>query len=507
MRAGIYVRISSDPSGQRAGVERQRVDCEAFCGQRDWEVLGVYEDNDVSAYSGKPRPAYDRLLADVEAGRVEAVVAWHNDRLHRSPRELETFISLVERTGCKVAMVTGGDYDLTTPDGRLAARIVGAVARKESEDKSRRIKRKHLELAERGRPASWEGWGIRSEAERVLVREAAARVLSGQGLRTVVRDWNERGVPGPSGTSWSVVAMRRVLLAPRIAGLREHGRDRSGKTLGVLTTATWEAAVDRETWEQLRSVLLNPERTTNGGDNARKYLLAGFLYCGDCGGRMRAQPKSDGARAYACVGNRPGHQLRRLSEPVEELVQERVLRLLTSPVFRDELLRLSGATEDGEEVGRTLAELAATESRLHVLDDDYYLRGTLPESRYRVIRSKLEREVDRLRALADAATRRRVLLHPDPRRLWAEGDLHQRRELVRLIVTRVVLLPARRGLNRFDPTKVVTHGPLLRLLEVGEERWAAMTEEEREAARLSYRAEVDAETERDWEAEDAGSAG
>ena len=79
-----------------------------------------------------------------------------------------------------VAVVAGGDYDLTTPDGRFTARIVGAVARKESEDRSRRVRRKHLELAERGKPSGQLGWGVRDDAERELVREAARRVLAGQ---------------------------------------------------------------------------------------------------------------------------------------------------------------------------------------------------------------------------------------------------------------------------------------------------------------------------------------
>jgi site-specific DNA recombinase len=93
------------------------------------------------------------MLAAVEDGVLDAIVTWHNDRLHRSPRELEAFIDLVERRGVRVAVVTGGDYNLTTPEGRFRARIVGAVARKESEDRSRRVRRKHLELAEQGRPA------------------------------------------------------------------------------------------------------------------------------------------------------------------------------------------------------------------------------------------------------------------------------------------------------------------------------------------------------------------
>ena len=69
------------------------------------------------------------MLAAVESASIDAIVTWHNDRLHRSPKELEAFIDLVERSRVRLVVVTGG-YDLTTPDGRLSARIVGAVARK-----------------------------------------------------------------------------------------------------------------------------------------------------------------------------------------------------------------------------------------------------------------------------------------------------------------------------------------------------------------------------------------
>src|SRR5919202_2162546 len=125
------------------------------------------------------------MLAVAESGAIGAIVTWHNDRLHRSPRELEAFIDLVERSGVRVAVVSGGDYDLTTPEGRFTARIVGAVARKESEDRSRRVRRKHLELAEQGRPAGQLGWGVRNEHERTLVRKAAERVLAAHGLMTI----------------------------------------------------------------------------------------------------------------------------------------------------------------------------------------------------------------------------------------------------------------------------------------------------------------------------------
>jgi DNA invertase Pin-like site-specific DNA recombinase len=123
-RAALYTRIAYDPSGQHAGVVRQRRDCEAYCARRAWTVVEVFEDNDTSAWSGK-RSAYESMLSAVEGGGIDAIVTWHNDRLHRSPKELEAFIDLLERTHVRLAVVTGGDYDLTTPDGRLAARIAG----------------------------------------------------------------------------------------------------------------------------------------------------------------------------------------------------------------------------------------------------------------------------------------------------------------------------------------------------------------------------------------------
>lgn len=101
-----------------------------------------------------------------------------------------------------------------------------------------------------------------------------------------------------------------------------------------------------------------------------------------------------------------------------------------------------------------MPNLGSAQSRLHALDDDYYVHGALPQSRYRSVKAKLEREIDRLRQLVDDATKQRVVLHADPRAYWASADIVQRRELVRLLVQRVTIVPARRGMPRFDPSRV-----------------------------------------------------
>ncbi len=86
---------------------------------------------------------------------------------------------------------------------------------------------------------------MRTEDERALVREAAERVLAGHGLMTIAKDWNRRGVPSASEQPWTAKTLRKVLLSARIAGLRDHGIDRSGKVLGALSPAVWDGAIDR----------------------------------------------------------------------------------------------------------------------------------------------------------------------------------------------------------------------------------------------------------------------
>jgi len=309
-----------------------------------------------------------------------------------------------------------------------------------------------------GRGTSHLGWGVRDEAERELVREAACRVLAGQGLMTITKDWNRRGVAGPTECPWSAPTLRKVLLSARVAGLREHGADPSGKVLGSLTPAAWEGAIDRQTWDHVRSVLLNPERLTLG-KAPTKYLLTGLVFCGTCGSRMMSRPRDDHTKRYVCAGRRPGHQLGILASPLDELVAGRALEVLREPSLRKECLARSGWAEEAE-LANALAELGAAQGRLQTLDDDYYVHGVLAVRRYRFLRTRLEREVERLHARVDAASRQRVLLHPDPQQLWDGADLAQRRDLVRVVVRRVVVMPARRG-ARFDPSRVRVEIPAL----------------------------------------------
>src|SRR5439155_18051912 len=124
------------------------------------------------AFSGKRRAAYERLLGDIEAGARDAVICVDLDRLTRRPAELEAFMELADRHGIALANVSG-DTDLSTSDGRFKARILGAVARQESEKKAERVAREAEQAARRGvARGSRRPFGY--EADRVTIREDEA---------------------------------------------------------------------------------------------------------------------------------------------------------------------------------------------------------------------------------------------------------------------------------------------------------------------------------------------
>src|SRR5258705_9485584 len=112
-RAFIYLRISEDKTGEKAGVERQLEDCTALAKRERATVVEVFCDNDISAYSGKRRPDFENLLDAMKNEPGALVICWHTDRLYRSMKDLERFIEIAEAARISIKSVTSGELDLS----------------------------------------------------------------------------------------------------------------------------------------------------------------------------------------------------------------------------------------------------------------------------------------------------------------------------------------------------------------------------------------------------------
>lgn len=325
-RAGIYVRISSDPTGKALGVARQEKSCREKADALGWTVHKVYRDNDVSASTGKARPAYVRMLADLEAGIIDAVVVWDLDRLTRRPIEVEQFIDLADKHSIALASV-GGDVDLSTDNGRMFARIKGAVARAEVERKSARQKAANDQKAEEGRPfMGRRAFGYQSggmeldKAEAKVFREAVDVVLAGGTIRAVVRLMAERGAVTSAGNPWKPTEVRRLLSNPRHAGLRVH----RGEVVGE---GTWPAIIDVDTHRAIVAILSDPSRQRVG--RPRTYLLSGIAKCGACEGKSRIYGRAERRGPYYVCESKA--HLGRKIEPIDDFVSAIIVERLARP--------------------------------------------------------------------------------------------------------------------------------------------------------------------------------
>jgi DNA invertase Pin-like site-specific DNA recombinase len=246
VRASIYLRISQDRTGESLGVERQREDCTKLVADRGWTLARApFVENDTSAAGRKPRPEFRALLAAVEAGEVDVIVAWALDRLTRTARDRLALVETCRDHGVRIALVRGSDMDPTTPSGRLAIGILGEVAQHEIDAKSDRQARAAEQAAAQGRwiggrrPFGYAADGVtKIESEAAAVREGYMALLSGVSLRGIAKEWNRAGFTtgqAPwrhthlgSSSPWRPDSVRRVLLNPRYAGIRAlRGEERA----------------------------------------------------------------------------------------------------------------------------------------------------------------------------------------------------------------------------------------------------------------------------------------
>jgi DNA invertase Pin-like site-specific DNA recombinase len=391
LRAAIYCRISSDDTGEALGVQRQLEDCEKLCADRGWPIVCTYVDNDVSAFSGKPRARYRALIDAIEGGDVDVVICWHPDRLHRSPRELEDFIDLLEATGCTVQTCTAGVWDLSTPDSRAMARIGGAIARKESEDKSRRLKRKHLELARDGKPTGrgaskkrppfgYRPGGLKvNEHEAELLREAARNIISGaESLHGLARRWNDGGVRVPFADRWTAQSLRKLLSGPRPAGLRRHN--------GIEYPAAWPAVLTTNAHEALVAVFADPSRAAVP---RRRGPLTGLCQCGACGTRMGRN--RDRVRCLADAGGCGRVSMK------HDLVVAAVLDAVV-----EHLDEMDPQPEHDEQAEELTTELRRLEARRLDLAERFAVAGEADEAEILAARKAITGRIDEVRA--DLAT-------------------------------------------------------------------------------------------------------
>ena len=373
LRVAIYTRVSTDEQAalEYNSLRAQEEICQTYiavrekdpAAQRRWTHAGTYSD---AGYSGGTldRPDLKRLLADVQAGKIDTIVAYKIDRLSRSIGQFYQVWHVLERHGVDFASATQ-DFNTGTSQGKLMLNMLLSFAQYERELVSERTRDKIAATRRRGLMSGGvpalgydfvEGRLVVNEGEAPLVREIYRIYLERQSLTATIEEldrrgwrtktWTTKDGVARDGRAFNKVTLYHLLRRPQYAGFVPHR--------SKLFPGQHPAIVDEAVWSRAQA-LLRRNGATGGKEPRNKHaaLLRGLLRCAQCGCAMNHTfTTKNGTRyryyrcstsekrgAFACPGGSVS------AHEVERLVVDRIRQIgrdpeLIAEVVRQAMLRL-----------------------------------------------------------------------------------------------------------------------------------------------------------------------
>ncbi len=317
VRCAIYTRKSTDEGLDQAfnTLDAQRESAEAFVRSQaglGWMPLpDRYDDGGFSGGTTE-RPAFQRLLRDVEAGLIDRIVVYKVDRLSRSLLDFARIMQTLEKHEVGLVSVTQ-QLDTSSSMGRLTLNMLMSFAEFEREMIRERTRDKMRAARRRGQWTGGvpvlgydvaEGGGrlAVNEVEAERVREVFRVYLENRSLSATIAEIRRRGwttkrwvsasdkVHG--GVDFGKSTLQKLLTNPLYVGQIRCGDE--------IVDAEHEAIVDSETFEAAQACLAG-NRVTNGSAprTKRTALLAGLLRCSACDAAMTRTATVKRRRSYA----------------------------------------------------------------------------------------------------------------------------------------------------------------------------------------------------------------
>jgi site-specific DNA recombinase len=481
VRCAIYTRKSTEEGLEQEfnSLDAQRESAEAFIrsqAHEGWTCLPDRYDDGGFTGGNMERPALQRLLADIRAGKVDCVVTYKVDRLSRSLLDFAKMMETFEQHGVSFVSITQ-QFNSATSMGRLVLNVLLSFAQFEREIIAERTRDK---MAATRRKGKWSGGmpvlgydldprGRRlhlNEDEAERVRAIFALYLEHQALLPVVQELARRGWVGKcwqtrngrqrGGRSFTKTSLYRLLTNVLYAGkVRYKDEIHQGEQA---------ALIDADTFQCVQA-LLKSHAPEEAPPSLHRFtaLLKGLLRCVPCGCAMTPShtTRKGGLRYryYTCVqAQKSGWQSCPSKAipagPIEQLVVAQIQRLGRDPLVLEQLLTTVRQQDDarvaeweGErvdlerdllrgqsEVRKLLAEVGSGTSSKGAVTRLAALQARLAQVEQRLARLRGQMEALQQERLDQAAVNEALAgLVP----AWQTMTPHEQTRVIRLLVARV----------------------------------------------------------------------
>jgi DNA invertase Pin-like site-specific DNA recombinase len=300
LRCAVYTRKSSEEGLEQEfnSLDAQREACEAYIASQKAEgwllVPDRYDDGGISGATLE-RPALQRLLADIEAHRVDVVVVYKIDRLSRALMDFAKLVEVFDRNSVTFVSVTQS-FNTTTSMGRLTLNILLSFAQFEREVIGERIRDKFAASRKKG---MWMGGFVPlgydvkdrklvvNKAEATIVRMIFERFIKIGSATELVRKLRSESVRGKQGKLVDKGYVYKLLNNRVYVGEAVHK--------GTAYPGEHEAVIERALWDRVHAILRESPRKRAAHTRAQTPSLLKGLIFGPTGRAMTpAHTRKDG---------------------------------------------------------------------------------------------------------------------------------------------------------------------------------------------------------------------
>lgn len=447
LKTALYIRLSRE-DGDKAeslSVANQRMQLLEFVNSHaDLYPYDTYIDD---GYTGTDfnRPAFRRMMEDIEAGNIQCVLVKDLSRLGRNMPEVSKY------TGeyfpyKRVRFIAINDsidknYLDMNPDEDMLIDFKNMFNGFYPKDISKKVRATFRSKQNHGQfIGAFASYGYVKSADNhnkleidscaaAVVRRIFAMYSSGIGQNTIAKILNEEGVPCPSeykkqcglnyhnsnrldGTSyWTYSTIRNILRNEIYTGSMVQNKSfrhmckknaiSLPKEKWIVVENTHTPVIDRETWDKVQNLLKRNTRQTGLTNNV--HLFAGYLKCGDCG-RAMVKIKRKGKILFNCGSyNRYGKEFCTIhsitEDELEEIILDDLNLIIRSLQDIERIVREENQRQNKErfdplgDISKYQAEIDRLKKRKeHVYED--YADGLITKDEYRQYRDKYERQMD-----------------------------------------------------------------------------------------------------------------
>lgn len=302
--AGIYIRVSTEDQAREGfSLGEQQEKLEQLCKYKDYKVFKIYKDAGISAKDMEHRPAFQQMLQDMRAGKINYIVAYKLDRVTRSVKDLEVLISDLEKHNCYL-VCDRDDVNTSTANGRFFVRMLTVLSQLEIEIISERTKFGLTGAIKSGHiPGTCPLGYKRDESKKIIIDETTKDVilrifnmyLEGKSFQTIANILNEEKVLTPK--NWTDATIEKIINNKIYVGDYERYK-RVAKEQGIETVVYHDVVEPIITRAMYEDVQRQKEINQRAYCRDRIYIFMQKLVCPKCGKTMTCKGAGGKKKKY-----------------------------------------------------------------------------------------------------------------------------------------------------------------------------------------------------------------